>query len=41
MTEGSLAGALLNPRSVALVGASADPEKTTARAQRYLRRAPS
>ena len=38
MTAPSLAQALLRPRSVALVGASADPGKTTARAQRYLRK---
>ncbi len=35
---GDLASALLKPRSVALVGASADARKVTARAQRYLRR---
>ncbi|MCH7889664.1 MAG: CoA-binding protein [Proteobacteria bacterium] len=35
---GELAAALLNPRAVALVGASADASKVTARAQRYLRK---
>ena len=35
---GELAAALLNPRAVALVGASADARKVAARAQRYLRR---
>jgi acyl-CoA synthetase (NDP forming) len=34
----SLASALLSPRSIALVGASADASKLTARAQTYLRR---
>lgn len=34
----SLAARLFNPRTVALVGASADPARLTARAQRYLRR---
>ncbi|WP_209427669.1 acetate--CoA ligase family protein [Pararhodobacter sp. SW119] len=34
----TLRGALLSPRKVALVGASADPAKTTARPLRYLRR---
>jgi acyl-CoA synthetase (NDP forming) len=37
MTDPKLARALLAPRSVALVGASADPKKNTARPQRYLR----
>ena len=37
MTAPTLAQALLSPRSVALIGASADPGKLTARAQRYLR----
>jgi acyl-CoA synthetase (NDP forming) len=37
MAAPSLAQALLAPRSVALIGASADAGKTTARAQRYLR----
>ncbi len=36
--SGDLAAALLNPRAVALVGASADERKVAARAQRYLRR---
>ena len=35
---GELAAALLNPRAVALVWASADASKVTARAQRYLRK---
>ena len=34
----SLAGALLSPRRIALVGASADATRLTARAQKYLRR---
>ncbi|MBU8538486.1 acetate--CoA ligase family protein [Falsiroseomonas tokyonensis] len=34
----SLAQALLNPRRVALIGASADEQRLTARPQRYLRR---
>jgi acyl-CoA synthetase (NDP forming) len=34
----SLAGALLDPRRVALIGASADEGRLTARPQRYLRR---
>ncbi len=34
----ALADALLNPRSIALVGASSDPKRLTARAQIYLRR---
>ncbi|MBR0682283.1 CoA-binding protein [Roseomonas eburnea] len=34
----ALAPALLNPRRIALVGASADPTRLTARAQVYLRR---
>lgn len=38
MTDPSLARALLNPRSIALVGASADPAKTSARPQRYLQK---
>jgi acyl-CoA synthetase (NDP forming) len=37
MSNSKLARALLAPRSVALVGASADPSKNTARPQRYLR----
>jgi acyl-CoA synthetase (NDP forming) len=37
MSESNLARALLAPRCVALVGASADPQKNTARPQRYLR----
>lgn len=39
MTGNPLAGALLWPRSVALVGASADPGKPAARPLRYLRAA--
>lgn len=38
MSDATLARALLAPRSVALVGASADPKKNTARPQRYLRK---
>ena len=38
MSAPPLAAPLLAPRSVALIGASADPGKTTARAQRYLRK---
>jgi acyl-CoA synthetase (NDP forming) len=38
MPNPSLARALLAPRRVALVGASADPAKNTARPQRYLRK---
>ena len=38
LQPGELAAALLNPRAVALVGASADASKVTARAQRYLRK---
>ena len=38
MSDPTLARALLAPRSVALVGASADPSKNTARPQRYLRK---
>ncbi len=34
----ALASALLNPRRIALVGASADPKRLTARAQIYLRK---
>ncbi len=34
----ALADALLNPRSIALIGASSDPKRLTARAQIYLRR---
>lgn len=34
----ALASALLNPRRIALVGASADPSRLTARAQVYLRK---
>jgi acyl-CoA synthetase (NDP forming) len=34
----SLAQALLSPRRIALIGASADPSRLTARAQKYLRR---
>jgi acyl-CoA synthetase (NDP forming) len=34
----SLADALLDPRRIALIGASADPARLTARPQRYLRR---
>ena len=34
----SLAQALLNPRRIALIGASADEQRLTARPQRYLRR---
>ena len=34
----SLAQALLNPRRIALIGASADESRLTARPQRYLRR---
>ncbi|HWT09566.1 MAG TPA: CoA-binding protein, partial [Roseomonas sp.] len=34
----ALAPALLNPRRIALVGASADPTRLTARAQVYLRK---
>lgn len=37
MSDPTLARALLAPRCVALVGASADPNKNTARPQRYLR----
>ena len=37
MSESKLARALLAPACVALVGASADPTKNTARPQRYLR----
>ena len=37
MAENELARALLAPNCVALVGASADPSKNTARPQRYLR----
>lgn len=37
MTDSKFARALLAPRSVALVGASADIKKNTARPQRYLR----
>ena len=37
MPAGELARALLSPASVALVGASGDPAKTTARPQRYLK----
>jgi acyl-CoA synthetase (NDP forming) len=37
MSDPNLACALLAPRCVALVGASADPGKNTARPQRYLR----
>jgi acetate---CoA ligase (ADP-forming) len=33
-----LSGALLNPRRIALIGASTDPARLTARAQLYLRR---
>ncbi|MEE8247469.1 MAG: CoA-binding protein, partial [Alphaproteobacteria bacterium] len=36
MSDPALAAALLAPRAVALVGASADPQKLTARPQRYL-----
>ncbi|MCZ2499089.1 CoA-binding protein [Xylophilus sp. Kf1] len=39
LSGAALAGALLAPRSVALVGASDDPTKTAARPQQYLRRA--
>lgn len=38
-TEGTLAQALLAPRSVALVGASDDPAKTAGRPQQFLRAA--
>jgi acyl-CoA synthetase (NDP forming) len=38
MNDPVLARALLAPQCVALVGASADPEKNTARPQRYLRK---
>ncbi len=38
MSAPPLAAPLLAPRSVALIGASADPGKTTARVQRYLRK---
>ena len=38
MAESNLARALLAPRCVALVGASADPSKNTARPQRFLRK---
>ncbi|MDE2581415.1 MAG: CoA-binding protein, partial [Rhodospirillales bacterium] len=34
----SLAAALFAPRRIALIGASADPARVPARAQRYLRR---
>ncbi|MEV4989976.1 acetate--CoA ligase family protein [Pseudarthrobacter sp. LMD1-1-1.1] len=37
--ESGLAGPLLNPRSVAIVGASDDPKKTTARPQQFLAQA--
>ncbi|MCC6531260.1 MAG: acetate--CoA ligase family protein [Burkholderiales bacterium] len=37
MSDPSFARALLAPRRIALVGASADPSKNTARPQRYLR----
>ena len=37
MSENRLARALLAPRCVALIGASDDPAKNTARPQRYLR----
>ncbi len=37
--ESGLAGPLLNPRSVAIVGASDDPRKTTARPQQFLAQA--
>ncbi|MFI5612563.1 acetate--CoA ligase family protein [Amycolatopsis sp. NPDC051903] len=39
VTTGELAGALLWPRSIALVGASDDPAKTSSRPLRYLRSA--
>ena len=39
MRETSLAGPLLEPRSVAIVGASDDPRKTTGRPQRFLAQA--
>ena len=37
MTDSTLVSAILNPRGVALVGASADPTKNTGRPQRYLK----
>ena len=37
-SQARLAQALLAPRVIALVGASGDPAKNTARPQRYLRR---
>ena len=38
MDPDSLAGALFRPQNIALVGASGDPTKNTARPQRYLRK---
>ena len=36
MIDVSLSKSFLNPKSVAIIGASADPKKTTSRAQRFL-----
>ncbi|MCH7569188.1 MAG: CoA-binding protein, partial [Deltaproteobacteria bacterium] len=38
MASRDLANALLAPRTIALVGASGDPAKNSARPQRYLRK---
>ena len=36
MIDVSLSQSFLNPKSVAIIGASADPKKTSSRAQRFL-----
>ena len=36
MIDVSLSKSFLNPKSVAIIGASADPKKTSSRAQRFL-----